>query len=168
MLEVSDEGTGGLFVNPSGYVHDIVAIRHIAPEKLMLLGRPSQEHSWFPGYAWTIANCGACGQHLVNPPLHPSGYVHDIVALRHTALEAMVRLGRASQGALVVSSICLDHCQLWRLQPPPGTSTHEVLSKQINSMLRLAAVLHCRLLQTTGALRRHTAQHVGSCTLAKR
>ncbi len=71
MLAVSDEGTGGLFVNPSGYVHDVVAIRHIEAEKVMLLGRPSQEHSWFPGYAWTIANCGACGSHLVGPPPDP-------------------------------------------------------------------------------------------------
>jgi len=96
VLEVSNEGTGGLFVNPSGYVHDIVAIRHIAPEKLMLLGRPSQEHSWFPGYAWTIANCGACGQHLVSLPLHSSGYVHDIVVSIHIALENLMLLGRPS------------------------------------------------------------------------
>ena len=65
VLAVTEEGTGGLFVNPSGYVHDVLAVKHIAAEKVMLLGRPSQEHSWFPGYAWTIANCGACGSHLV-------------------------------------------------------------------------------------------------------
>ena len=71
VLAVTDEGTGGLFVNPSGYVHDVMAVRHIDAEKVMLLGRPSQEHSWFPGYAWTIANCGACGSHLVSPPFDP-------------------------------------------------------------------------------------------------
>ena len=68
---MTHEGTGGLFVNSSGYVHDVVAIRHIEAEKVMLLGRPSQEHSWFPGYAWTIANCGACGSHLVGSPPDP-------------------------------------------------------------------------------------------------
>ena len=71
VLAVTDEGMGGLFVNPSGYVHDVMAIRHIDAEKVMLLGRPSQEHSWFPGYAWTIANCGGCGSHLVGPPFDP-------------------------------------------------------------------------------------------------
>ena len=71
VLAVTGEGTGGLFVNPSGYVHDVVAIRHMDAGKVMLLGSPSQEHSWFPGYAWTIANCSACGSHLVGPPHHP-------------------------------------------------------------------------------------------------
>ncbi|KXZ45021.1 hypothetical protein GPECTOR_59g628 [Gonium pectorale] len=41
-------------------------------------GRPETEHSWFPGYAWTIANCAACGQHMgwrftaVAPGLQPA------------------------------------------------------------------------------------------------
>lgn len=29
-----------------------------------LQGRPSTQYSWFPGYAWTIAVCSACGEHL--------------------------------------------------------------------------------------------------------
>lgn len=27
-------------------------------------GTPETEHSWFPGYAWTIANCRHCYSHL--------------------------------------------------------------------------------------------------------
>lgn len=27
-------------------------------------GRPTTEHTWFAGYAWRIALCGRCGQHL--------------------------------------------------------------------------------------------------------
>ncbi len=28
------------------------------------LGADTEEHSWFPGYAWTIAVCTGCGVHL--------------------------------------------------------------------------------------------------------
>eukprot|EP00329_Picozoa_sp_Boothbay-MS584-11_P006758 61365_4 len=28
-------------------------------------GEPETEHSWFPGYAWTIAYCRGCTSHLV-------------------------------------------------------------------------------------------------------
>lgn len=31
---------------------------------VLLEGRPETAHSWFPGYAWTIAYCDTCGQHL--------------------------------------------------------------------------------------------------------
>jgi cereblon len=56
----------------AGYVHDVVAVREVGLDRVNLLGRPSQEHSWFPGYAWTITNCAACGAHLARPFWHPS------------------------------------------------------------------------------------------------
>uniref|UniRef100_A0A8C7F8Y8 Cereblon n=1 Tax=Oncorhynchus kisutch TaxID=8019 RepID=A0A8C7F8Y8_ONCKI len=31
---------------------------------LNLVRRPSTLHSWFPGYAWTIAQCQICGSHM--------------------------------------------------------------------------------------------------------
>ena len=37
--------------------------RH-AGRTLRLHGDPSAEHSWFPGYRWTIATCGTCGVHM--------------------------------------------------------------------------------------------------------
>ena len=51
----------------AGYVHDVVAVRCGDPtqERMSLMGIPSSEHSWFPGYAWTITNCSFCGSHLV-------------------------------------------------------------------------------------------------------
>lgn len=27
-------------------------------------GNPETEHSWFPGYAWTMVMCSDCGKHL--------------------------------------------------------------------------------------------------------
>lgn len=38
---------------------------HFSPNKqgVTKVGRPSFEHSWFPGYMWTIILCN-CGMHL--------------------------------------------------------------------------------------------------------
>jgi cereblon len=33
-------------------------------ENLIAAGRPSTEFTWFPGYAWEIAWCSRCGEHL--------------------------------------------------------------------------------------------------------
>lgn len=29
-----------------------------------IVGHPTGEHTWFPGYAWAVALCGKCGEHL--------------------------------------------------------------------------------------------------------
>lgn len=44
------------------YVHEMVTFRRV--RGLHLYGHPETQHSWFPGYAWTIAHCSNCGQHL--------------------------------------------------------------------------------------------------------
>jgi hypothetical protein len=46
-------------------VHDLVALRAVRGGCLALQGPPTAEHSWFPGYAWTVACCAVCGTHLV-------------------------------------------------------------------------------------------------------
>jgi cereblon len=62
---VSDAGATGSFVNPGGAVHDMITVSGAsAGPKLRLHGVPSSEHSWFPGYQWTIASCGTCGTHM--------------------------------------------------------------------------------------------------------
>lgn len=62
---VSDAGATGSFVNPGGAVHDMITVSGAsAGPKLRLHGTPSSEHSWFPGYQWTIASCGTCGTHM--------------------------------------------------------------------------------------------------------
>ncbi|KAG1659658.1 hypothetical protein FOA52_007245 [Chlamydomonas sp. UWO 241] len=59
---MTEEGVSSAFVNAHGYVHDMAtfsAVRGVSHQ-----GRPETEHSWFPGYAWTIANCRTCRDHL--------------------------------------------------------------------------------------------------------
>ncbi|KAK3579055.1 hypothetical protein CHS0354_029913 [Potamilus streckersoni] len=59
---MSVEGPLGAYVNPGGYVHETFTL-HKA-KNLNLLGGPSKEHSWFPGFAWTIVQCRNCSHHM--------------------------------------------------------------------------------------------------------
>lgn len=49
---------GGLFVNPHGYMHDLVVISE-AHGVVSTVARYATE-SWFPGYAWDYASCVMC------------------------------------------------------------------------------------------------------------
>ena len=48
MLVMSSDGPLGAYVNPSGYVHEIMTL--LKANGLALIGVPSEEYSWFPGY----------------------------------------------------------------------------------------------------------------------
>ncbi|XP_065897971.1 protein cereblon-like isoform X2 [Dysidea avara] len=61
IFSMSVEGPLALYVNPGGYVHDTLTVMDAS--HLRTMGRSSTEHSWFPGYAWTIVNCRRCGDH---------------------------------------------------------------------------------------------------------
>ena len=67
VLSMSNEGTGGAFVNSHGYVHDMITLHRAT--NTACEGEPETEHSWFPGYAWTIAYCAGCANHLVSNSL---------------------------------------------------------------------------------------------------
>ncbi|KAJ6354479.1 hypothetical protein OIU77_005148 [Salix suchowensis] len=58
MLVMSSEGPLGAYVNPHGYVHEIMTLQKA--NGLALIGRATAEYSWFPGYAWTVAECVSC------------------------------------------------------------------------------------------------------------
>ncbi|XP_004501096.2 uncharacterized protein [Cicer arietinum] len=58
MLVMSNEGPLGAYVNPDGYVHEIMTL--YKANGLSLIGPAVTEYSWFPGYAWTIAKCTIC------------------------------------------------------------------------------------------------------------
>ncbi|KAL9313473.1 hypothetical protein ACSQ67_018925 [Phaseolus vulgaris] len=58
MLVMSSEGPLSAYVNSSGYVHEIMTF--YKANGLSLIGPAVSEYSWFPGYAWTIANCATC------------------------------------------------------------------------------------------------------------
>ncbi len=58
--------TGGssqfVFANPAGRVFEVLAVRRATA--LELFGEPTQEHTWFPGFAWRAGFCSGCGVHL--------------------------------------------------------------------------------------------------------
>ncbi|XP_064632798.1 protein cereblon-like isoform X2 [Lineus longissimus] len=62
VFTLSLEGPMGTFVNPGGYVHETLTV--FKAQGLTFIGRPSTEHSWFPGYAWTILQCRHCASHM--------------------------------------------------------------------------------------------------------
>uniref|UniRef100_A0A0C9RGI6 Protein cereblon n=1 Tax=Wollemia nobilis TaxID=56998 RepID=A0A0C9RGI6_9CONI len=78
MLVMSTDGPIGAYVNAHGFVHEILTLYNT--RGLALEGRAVTEHSWFPGYAWTIANCSACDSHMgwlftaVNEKLEPKSF----------------------------------------------------------------------------------------------
>ena len=51
-----------LFTNPAGVECDFFTFN--ACQGAMALGQPTKEHTWFAGYAWRMAFCRLCGQHL--------------------------------------------------------------------------------------------------------
>jgi len=50
------------FMNPSG-LQFLVGCFQQAPG-CDISGRATQEYCWFPGYAWQLAKCCDCGEHL--------------------------------------------------------------------------------------------------------
>jgi len=61
IFSMSKEGPQGAYVNAHGAVHETLTV--YKAKNLRLLGQPSTEYSWFPGYSWTITECGGCGDH---------------------------------------------------------------------------------------------------------
>lgn len=55
-------GAVQVFPNPLGQMRKIWTLR--TAHGLALVGEPTQEFTWFDGYAWTVAVCGQCRAHL--------------------------------------------------------------------------------------------------------
>ena len=74
LAAVSEEGaTSGVYVNPHGALHDMITVSAVEPRpgatrggrsSLAMRGEPETAHSWFPGFAWTVANCARCHAHV--------------------------------------------------------------------------------------------------------
>uniref|UniRef100_A0A2C9KJ22 Protein cereblon n=1 Tax=Biomphalaria glabrata TaxID=6526 RepID=A0A2C9KJ22_BIOGL len=62
VFSMSREGPLGAYVNPGGYVHEMFTVSKV--QNLYNVGGSSIEHSWFPGYAWTIVQCRGCHSHM--------------------------------------------------------------------------------------------------------
>jgi hypothetical protein len=59
---VDMDGHERVFINPAGRVFRISCFKEApgADDE----GTPTEEYSWFPGYAWNLAICRGCGVHL--------------------------------------------------------------------------------------------------------
>lgn len=87
------EGPMAAYVNPGGHVHETMTI--FKAQGLNLIGRASTVNSWFPGYAWTIAQCRHCHRHMgwkftaAEPDLKPVKFW----GLTRSALQPSLRRG---------------------------------------------------------------------------
>jgi hypothetical protein len=50
------------FFNPHGFLFHIGCFRQASG--CGVRGAPTMEFTWFPGFAWSYALCGECGEHL--------------------------------------------------------------------------------------------------------
>ncbi|KAG0572193.1 hypothetical protein KC19_VG075100 [Ceratodon purpureus] len=62
MLVMSADGPISAYVNAHGYVHETLTLHRAS--RLVLAGQPQTANSWFPGYAWVLAECSACTEHM--------------------------------------------------------------------------------------------------------
>jgi cereblon len=62
MLVMSADGPISAYVNAHGYVHETLTLARA--RGLMLDGQPQTANSWFPGYAWVLAQCSECTAHM--------------------------------------------------------------------------------------------------------
>ena len=58
---MSVDGPVASYVNPGGHVHDTLTAK--MAENVRAHGGPQTEHSWFPGYSWTMLSCKGCSRH---------------------------------------------------------------------------------------------------------
>jgi len=63
MLVMSADGPISAYVNAFGHVHETLTLARA--RGLSLAGQPqTTANSWFPGYAWVVAECSACTEHM--------------------------------------------------------------------------------------------------------
>lgn len=62
MVVMSSDGHVGAYVKPYDCAQEMITVYNATG--LAFLGNPSKDHSWFPGYTWTIASCAACESNI--------------------------------------------------------------------------------------------------------
>lgn len=62
VFSMSSSGLMAAYVNPGGVVHETITLMKV--KGVSYVGSKSTEHSWFPGYAWTICQCKSCHRHM--------------------------------------------------------------------------------------------------------
>ena len=61
-LAIGGESVSHVFSNPYGRLHEIITVRRA--QGLLVAGPPTEEFTWFSGYAWEVAYCVVCHAHL--------------------------------------------------------------------------------------------------------
>lgn len=64
IFSMTSHGTAGTFVNPGGNVFQILTLREIHQDHVVIDVVRSTQDSWFPGYSWSIVYCSSCYRHL--------------------------------------------------------------------------------------------------------
>ncbi|XP_026466824.1 protein cereblon-like [Ctenocephalides felis] len=62
LFAMSNDGIQSHYCNPEGWIHETFTVMRAS--EVRLHGHKSTRASWFPGYAWTIALCKSCNQHV--------------------------------------------------------------------------------------------------------
>ncbi len=104
----------------------------LPPGGARCVGRPETEHSWFPGYAWTIANCARCRQHMVGG-LGPAGCVLGACGTARSVVGVQVATTPGMRGSRPMphayvwpKAVGADAMQGWRFTAvEPGLSPRE-------------------------------------------
>ena len=50
------------FTNPYGFSFNVITVSYC--EMIIEGSSPVSEHTWFPGYCWTVLSCAGCSEHL--------------------------------------------------------------------------------------------------------
>lgn len=64
IFSMTNHGAAGTFVNPGGNVFQILTLREIHQDHVVIDVVRSTQDSWFPGYSWSIVYCSSCYRHL--------------------------------------------------------------------------------------------------------
>jgi hypothetical protein len=70
--------------NPGGHTFGIGCFHEAAG--CVALGAATEAHTWFKGYAWQVAVCGRCEQHLGWRFHAPAHYFHGLILERLTSV----------------------------------------------------------------------------------
>lgn len=73
------------FVNPHGFVYDVQCFRD-APG-CEPVGPPTEQFTWFPGFAWSTAYCARCATHLGWEFAGAGGAFYGLIKDRITVVE---------------------------------------------------------------------------------
>lgn len=62
VVHIDDASAERVFFNPAGVMMEVLTLARAV--NLVEQGTPTEEFTWFPGYAWRFAHCGGCGRQL--------------------------------------------------------------------------------------------------------